>query len=398
MADSRLNTMRQNDGRRIEVYLRREMGYSHCMKCRSCIGLITLLVCLPPARAAELRIRLENPPRHGGVILMLYDSPNAFGDLRDPVLTVAAEPDGMNSVSITNIPPGEYALVAYHDENGNGEIDRNFIGIPREPLGFANNYKPKGPPGYAKASFILPEDGMQQFTIELNRPLGPRGRIGAGAGVIWRSSPYRDYNGGVYRVIPAITYTGDRFQWFGPRIQYGLAGGGKVRLAAVGEYRIGVYEEDGSDYLAGMGDAESTFMAGLALQAELPGGVDLSLEGSADALNRIGGMEASIALDKSFQFGLLRLSPRLAANWMDEQMAANDYGVPAGKAAPDRPAYDPGASYSTEAGIGLYIEITTEWLLVGSAGVERLDHQATDSPLIDKGHVFKGFAAVNYAF
>ena len=368
------------------------------MNIRQCIGLIILLAGLPFARAAEIRIRIQNPPESGSMVFMLYDSPNAFGDLRDPALTVTAEPDGRNIWSITNVPPGEYALIAYHDENGNGRIDRNFIGIPREPLGFANNYKPKGPPGYARASFALSNDGMRQFDVELSRPLGPRGRIGAGLGLIWRSSPYRDYVGGVYRFIPAITYTGDRFQWFGPRAQYGLAGSGKVRLAATGEYRIGVYEEDGSDYLTGMGDAESTFMAGLALQAELPGGIDVSLEGSSDVLNRIGGREASITLDKSAQFGILRLTPYLAVNWMDKKMAANDYGVPVGKATSDRAAYSPSGSYSAEGGISLFIEITTDWLVVGSAGVERLDHQATDSPIIDKQHVFKGFAAINYAF
>ena len=45
---------------------------------------------------------------------------------------------------------------------------------------------------------------------------------------------------------------------------------GALRLAAVGNYRIGVYEEDDSEALEGMGDRDSTFMLGLGLQAELP--------------------------------------------------------------------------------------------------------------------------------
>ena len=329
---------------------------------------------------------------------MLYDSPNAFGDLRDPVMTVTTELDGRDTYSITNVPAGEYALIAYHDENLNGRMDKNFIGIPREPLGFVNNYQPKGPPSYVKASFTLSDGDRPQFDVGLYRPLGKRGRIGAGAGVIWRSSPYRNYDGGVYQFIPAITYTGNRLQWFGPRVQYGLAGSGKVRMAATGEYRIGVYEEDGSDYLVGMGDAESTFMGGIALQSELPGGIDLSLGASADVLDRIGGMEASLDLDKSFQFGIVRLSPNLALNWMNDRMAANDYGVPAGKATPARPAYDPRHSYSVEGGISLFIEITPDWLAVASVGMEWLDSQATDSPIVDTDYVFKGFAAINYVF
>jgi uncharacterized protein (DUF2141 family) len=37
------------------------------------------------------------------------------------------------------LPPGEYGVVAIHDENKNHKLDRNFIGIPKEGFGFANN-------------------------------------------------------------------------------------------------------------------------------------------------------------------------------------------------------------------------------------------------------------------
>lgn len=38
-----------------------------------------------------------------------------------------------------NLPPGNYAVAAIHDENSNHKLDRNFIGIPKEGFGFANN-------------------------------------------------------------------------------------------------------------------------------------------------------------------------------------------------------------------------------------------------------------------
>ncbi|HSR87368.1 MAG TPA: DUF2141 domain-containing protein, partial [Pontiella sp.] len=260
-------------------------------------------------RAAEVGVKLLNPPATGTVALALFDSPNAFGDLRDPVLVASFPLDGRDLYRIEDVPPGEYALLAYYDGNGNGRIDKNFIGIPNEALAFSNNYRPKGPPSYSSAAFRLPEAGVQHFEMELYQALGKRGRLGIGVGVIARSSPYRGYSGGVYQMIPAITYTGNRLQWFGPRIQYGLIGSGKLRLAATGEYRIGVYEEDDSDYLSGMGDAESTLMAGLAVEAELPAGMSLSIGGSRDALNRIGGTESSISVSKSFQFDSLRMAP-----------------------------------------------------------------------------------------
>ncbi len=38
-----------------------------------------------------------------------------------------------------HLPPGDYGVVAIHDENRNAKLDRNFIGIPKEGFGFANN-------------------------------------------------------------------------------------------------------------------------------------------------------------------------------------------------------------------------------------------------------------------
>lgn len=38
-----------------------------------------------------------------------------------------------------NLSPGDYGVVAIHDENKNHKLDRNFIGIPKEGFGFANN-------------------------------------------------------------------------------------------------------------------------------------------------------------------------------------------------------------------------------------------------------------------
>jgi outer membrane protein len=357
-----------------------------------------LLIWNAVATAAELTISLDNPPATGIVAFVLFDSANTFGDLRDPAKVVRQPVDGRMVYRIENLPQGEYALMVYYDENDNDRIDKNFIGIPKEPLGFSNRYEPKGPPSYSRAVFVLEEGESRHFDVKLYRPLGKRGRLGIGVGVIARSSPYRDYNGGVYQVIPAITYGGERLQIYGPNIQIGLAGSGKLRLAATGRYRIGVYEQDESDFLMGMGDRKDTFMAGLALQAELPGGVDLSASYEHDVLGMIGGGEARLEFDKSFQFGVFRFSPQISLNWLSSKLSNHDFGVPEGKATVDRPAYALDDVISVETGLGMSIEITRDWLVIVNAGVELLDKQVTDSPIVEKDYVVKGFAAINYIF
>ena len=38
-----------------------------------------------------------------------------------------------------DIPPGTYAVKIHIDENENGELDTNFLGIPKEQYGISNN-------------------------------------------------------------------------------------------------------------------------------------------------------------------------------------------------------------------------------------------------------------------
>jgi uncharacterized protein (DUF2141 family) len=51
---------------------------------------------------------------------------------------------------------GEYAVKVFHDENGNGELDKGILGIPEEAYGFSNDARGSmGPPEYEKAAFRL---------------------------------------------------------------------------------------------------------------------------------------------------------------------------------------------------------------------------------------------------
>ena len=148
------------------------------------------------ANAAEMTVSLDNPPTDGTVVFVLFDTANTFGDLRDPTKVVKQSLDGRQVFYIRDVPRGEYALMVYHDENENGRLDKNFIGIPTEPLGFSNRYKPKGPPSYKRAAFVLKEEELRHFDVELYRPLGKYGRLGAGVGVIARGRLHRTHCAG----------------------------------------------------------------------------------------------------------------------------------------------------------------------------------------------------------
>ncbi len=357
-----------------------------------------LLISSFASLAAQLTVSLDNPPKSGIVELQIYDSVSTFVSEQNPLKAVRynlAEPE---PYIIDGLPSGEYALRIYHDENNNKRVDKNFIGIPTELIGFSNRYMPKAPPSFSRAAFVLREGETRHFDIELYLPLGERGQLGVGLGLITRTSPYKDYQGGVSQYIPAITYVGERLQVFGPQLQWSLADTDNLRLALVGQYRIGVYEEKDSAFLVGLGDRENTFLAGLALKAQLPAAVDLEISYKHDLLDRVGGGMANLNISKDLQRGILRITPQLQFNYLSADLSNYDFGVPAEKATMLRPAYKLSSTSSIEVGIGLFAEITREWLLLVDLRYEALNDDVVNSPLVDEGSVIKGFAVINYVF
>jgi uncharacterized protein (DUF2141 family) len=64
------------------------------------------------------------------------------------------------------LPFGEYAIKLFHDENMDGELDSNFLGIPTEDYGFSNNARGTfGPADYDDAKFLFEQTEM---TMEIS--------------------------------------------------------------------------------------------------------------------------------------------------------------------------------------------------------------------------------------
>lgn len=67
-----------------------------------------------------------------------------------------------------DIPPGKYAIAVIHDEDMNGKLETNLLGIPTEGYGFSNDAKSLiGVPSFSDASF--PYDGQSlDLTMSLH--------------------------------------------------------------------------------------------------------------------------------------------------------------------------------------------------------------------------------------
>jgi len=359
---------------------------------------VTCMTLSSNATAAELEIYVDNPPLDGIVIGMLFDSSSTFVDLRDPIKVVTLKAGERMSGRMSDLPGGEYALVVYHDENGNGRLDKNFIGIPREPLGFSNQYRPQGPPTFSRAAFRLEADETRAINVTLQSVFGKSGLFGVGVGVISRTSPYRDATLWNIQPIPAVSYIGDRVQILGLTARCGIKDWGDLALAATARYRFGAYKEDDSSYLQGMGDRKDTLLGGLALQVKLPDGFKLSTGYEHDLLDRTGGGTGRLGAERSFQQGALTLTPQLAATWLTSKLAGYEFGVPADRARPDRPTYHPGDALNLEAGVTLMRELYKNWRIILNGSVAFLPSNLRNSPLVDRSQVFSSFFAVTRQF
>lgn len=347
---------------------------------------------------ATLEVRVDHPPATGAVVAWVFDSPNTFVDLRDPVRTVVFPERGATPGLIMDLPAGEYALVVFHDANSNGTLDKNFIGIPREWLGFSNRYWPEGPPTFARAAFRLEENETKTIDVHLRSIFGKIGLLGVGVGVIAQTSPYQGSKRLIVQPIPAISYIGDRVQILGPGVRCGLLKWKDLGLAATAEYRLGAYDEEDSPVLVGLGDRQSTLMGGLAFQAFLPGGVDLSAGYDTDLLGRFNGGISRLGVGKSFQGGIFTLTPRVGINRLSAALANYEFGVPADKAQEGRPSFLPGAVTHMDYGLGLFIELRGAWRIILRGTLAPLPAELTESPIVGKSEVFSGFAAINRLF
>ncbi len=119
------------------------------------------------AEAANLTVEVVGTKNAKGKILVaVYNRAEDF--LKHPMRTAAVDAQpGKVQIVISDLLPGDYALSVFQDENGNGELDTNPIGMPIESYGFSKDASGSfGPPNFEVSLIHLPEAG-NQITIKL---------------------------------------------------------------------------------------------------------------------------------------------------------------------------------------------------------------------------------------
>jgi uncharacterized protein (DUF2141 family) len=79
---------------------------------------------------------------------------------------------GTTTLTFPAIPPGDYAAQAFHDENANHKMDRNFLGIPKEGFGFSRDAKIRFAPPKWDEAVITHEAKPQVLKFGMRYMLG----------------------------------------------------------------------------------------------------------------------------------------------------------------------------------------------------------------------------------
>lgn len=120
---------------------------------------------------STLTIELTDLRNHQGVVCVaLFDSPQGFPN--DPDQAVRSGCFAITELpmrlTFPNLPVGYYAIAVHHDENMDGKLNCNALGIPKEGIGFSGNPRIwKGAPAFEKAEFeVVTANSIVSITMK----------------------------------------------------------------------------------------------------------------------------------------------------------------------------------------------------------------------------------------
>lgn len=128
------------------------------------LSVMACVALVQAASAADLSLDIKVPAdKPGAVRVALFDKADGFPSGKAHRTAIAVPVDGKAQVQFTGLPPGQYAVTAYLDENGNAVFDKNVFGMPTESYGFSRDARGMtGPPAFADAAFSVGDATLVQ--------------------------------------------------------------------------------------------------------------------------------------------------------------------------------------------------------------------------------------------
>jgi uncharacterized protein (DUF2141 family) len=112
------------------------------------------------ALAADLSLSVaDGPAAEATLYVALYNDATSYADSKAVASQTAPMREGKARLVFAGLAPGRYALRVFADENGNGKLDTNLMGMPTERYGFSNDAKGnRAPPTFEAAAISVDAD------------------------------------------------------------------------------------------------------------------------------------------------------------------------------------------------------------------------------------------------
>lgn len=144
-----------------------------------CLAALMLSAATAPSADGTLAIDIGDVRNGNGTVHVDICPEDRFLKENCPFSGTARASAGTTFVTVKGLPPGRYAVQAFHDENGNGSVDQGLFGIPREGIGFSNDAAIRfGPPKFSDAAFDFAQTRhiklKMRYFLQSKVPRGPR--------------------------------------------------------------------------------------------------------------------------------------------------------------------------------------------------------------------------------
>lgn len=127
------------------------------------LSVLSLFISTAEVPATKLNVEITNlKSAKGKLWIAMFKPGEKFGGDKPTIFKIVTLQSASNQTVDFELEPGKYALAVYHDLNDNSVLDKNFVGIPKEPYGFSNDFRPRfSPPTFEDCAFELPVSGKK---------------------------------------------------------------------------------------------------------------------------------------------------------------------------------------------------------------------------------------------
>ena len=138
------------------------------MKWKSMVAVSILMAAFGPeseSRAADISVTVKRIADEQGDVKATLCDAATFLTHNCPYKERQKAKTGDMVFTFKNVPPGQWAVLAYHDTNMNNDLDRNFLGIPTEQFGFSENPGYNHKPKFSESEFTVSDQDIAMDVI-----------------------------------------------------------------------------------------------------------------------------------------------------------------------------------------------------------------------------------------